>query len=71
MNAIPACFSFIESARLLTRGHGIGSFDVTTVQVVTHIVLKKLCLGLRTPERWKSPKNQYSSRGRMRAEKPV
>jgi hypothetical protein len=41
MNAIPACFSFIESARLSTRGHGVGSFDVTTVEVVTHSCVQK------------------------------
>jgi hypothetical protein len=34
MNAIPACFSFIESARS-TRGHGVETLDVATVQVVT------------------------------------
>jgi hypothetical protein len=70
MNAIPACFSFIESARLSTRGHGVGSFDVTTVEVVTHYCAQKTLSGLTTPKRRKSPKNQYSSRGRMRAAKP-
>jgi hypothetical protein len=45
MNAIPACFSFIERARLLTSGHGVGSFDVTTDEVVTHIVLKNFVWG--------------------------
>jgi hypothetical protein len=40
MNAIPACFSFIESARS-TRGHGVGRLDVATVQVVTQKCVRK------------------------------
>jgi hypothetical protein len=55
MNAIPACFSFIESARLLTSGHGVGSFDVTTVEVVTHIVFKKTLSGARNTREVEKP----------------